>query len=103
MNNINHNHTRQLLDLIKQPIITDKTTKSLEENVYCFAVQRKAKKNQIKQAIEYIFNVKVKNINTLNQPVKKKNVGKFQGQLTQYKKAIIKLHSGYTINLFDEN
>nr|QCI06636.1 ribosomal protein L23 [Erythroglossum lusitanicum] len=93
----------QLLDLIKYPIITDKTTKLIENNIYCFAVSKKANKNNIKQAIEYIFNVKIKKINTLNNPPKIKSVGKFKGKITQNKKAIIQLYNEYTINLFEDN
>lgn len=94
---------RKLLDLIKYPIITDKTTKLLEDNQYCFAVNKKANKLDIKQAIEYLFNVKVKSINTCNQPTQKRTVGKFIGNKPNYKKAIITLKDNETINLFSED
>jgi large subunit ribosomal protein L23 len=94
---------RQLIDLIKKPIITDKTTKMLENNQYCFAVDRHADKYEIKQAVEYIFNVKVKKINTLNLPIKTKTIGKFVGKKTRYKKAIVTLIEQDSINLFPEN
>lgn len=93
----------KLLNLIKYPVITDKTTKNIENNIYCFAVDRYANKLNLKQAIEYIFNVKVKKINTLNSPPKIKKIGKFTGKKSRYKKVIIKLHHQYTINLFEEN
>ena len=93
----------ELLDFIKYPIITDKTTKEIEENIYVFAVSKKANKLEVKKAIEYTFNVKVKKINTLNIPIKVRKVGKFTGTTKQYKKAIIKLHNNYKINLFDNN
>lgn len=96
------NNHRKLLDLIKYPIITDKTTKYIEENKYCFAVDKNASKTMIKQALEYIFDVKIVNINTLNTPIKKRRIGKFIGKLTNHKKAIIKLDSQNTINLFEE-
>nr|QCI08783.1 ribosomal protein L23 [Sphondylothamnion multifidum] len=92
-----------LFELIKYPIITDKTSKNIEDNIYWFAVENKANKTEIKQAIEYIFNVKIKKINTLNQPKKKKSVGKYKGYIPRYKKAIIELHDQYTLNLFNEN
>nr|YP_009774045.1 50S ribosomal protein L23 [Caulacanthus okamurae]QIZ74662.1 50S ribosomal protein L23 [Caulacanthus okamurae] len=92
-----------LLNLIKYPIITDKSTKLLEENQYSFAVDRKANKINIKRAIEYIFNVKVKKINTSNTPIKKKRVGKFTGIKTRYKKAIISLDEKDNINLFSDD
>ena len=99
---VQKNKPRELLDLIKYPLITDKTTKYIEENKYCFAVDKNASKTLIKKAIEYIFNVKIIKINTLNIPIKKRRIGKFIGKLTQYKKAIIKLDSKDTINLFEE-
>nr|QVY58020.1 50S ribosomal protein L23 [Betaphycus gelatinus] len=93
----------RLLNLVKRPIITDKSTKLLEENQYSFAVDRKSNKIKIKQAIEYIFNVKTKKINTCNIPIKQKRIGKFIGIKSKYKKAIITLHDEYSINLFPEN
>nr|YP_009398728.1 ribosomal protein L23 [Kuetzingia canaliculata]ARW67914.1 ribosomal protein L23 [Kuetzingia canaliculata] len=93
----------QNIDLIKYPIITDKTTKNIENNIYYFTVNKKSDKNEIKKAIEYIFNVKVKKVNTLNCPPKKKTIGKTKGNLTNYKKAIIKLKDTYRIKLFEDN
>nr|WOA02334.1 ribosomal protein L23 [Gloiopeltis furcata] len=95
--------TRFLLDLIKYPIITDKTTKLLEDNQYSFAIERKANKLDIKQSIEYIFDVRVKKVNTCNVPTKTKSVGRFTGKKASYKKAIITLHDNYSINLFPDN
>lgn len=97
-------HTEEaLIDLIKYPLLTDKTTKLIEDNQYSFAVDPKANKTLIKKAIEYIFQVQVKSINTSNQPVKKRRVGKFIGKRSKYKKAIITLHENNTINLFPDN
>nr|YP_009396033.1 ribosomal protein L23 [Dasya naccarioides]ARW65219.1 ribosomal protein L23 [Dasya naccarioides] len=93
----------KILNLIKYPVITDKTTKVIEDNIYSFAVDKKANKNEIKEAIEYIFDVKVKKINTLNQPIKIKTLGKFKGKKARYKKAIIKLFDEYKINLFENS
>nr|YP_009398293.1 ribosomal protein L23 [Thaumatella adunca]ARW67479.1 ribosomal protein L23 [Thaumatella adunca] len=97
------NITKNIIDIIRYPIITDKTTKNIENNVYYFNVNRKSNKHQIKKAIEQIFNVKVKKINTMNSSPKTKTIGKFKGQTTKYKKAIVKLHEEYKINLFEEN
>jgi len=91
-----------LFNIIKYTLITDKTSKNIEDNVYWFAVDKHANKIDIKQAVEYIFDVKVQKINTMHRPYKKKRVGKFTGYLKKYKKAIIKLHDGYKINLFEE-
>nr|YP_010904311.1 ribosomal protein L23 [Catenella fusiformis]WCH57562.1 ribosomal protein L23 [Catenella fusiformis] len=92
----------KLLEFIKYPIITDKSTKLLEENKYTFAVDCKANKTDVKQAIEYIFNVRVRKINTCNQPLQKRHIGKFIGTKSKYKKAIIALHNEYSINLFSD-
>lgn len=94
---------QNLIDLIKYPIITDKATKLLESNQYSFAVNPQATKPDIKIAIEYLFAVKVKSINTSNLPIKQRRIGKFLGNKPHYKKAIVTLHNGNSINLFSEN
>ena len=91
------------IDLIKYPIITDKATRLLELNQYTFATDIKANKEQIKSAIEYLFQVKVTAVNTYHAPIKKKRVGKFMGRKSKYKRAIITLESGNSIDLFSEN
>jgi len=90
-------------DIIKYPIITDKATQLLENNQYSFIVNRTSTKSTIKAAIEYLFNVKVIKINTCHLPKKKKRVGKYIGWKSNYKKAIVTLRKGNTINLFAEN
>lgn len=90
------------IDIIRYPVITDKTTKEIENNTYCFNVTAESTKKEIKIAIEEIFKVKVKKINTIKNPPKTKTVGRFKGKKTNYKKALIKLRDNYKINLFDE-
>ena len=91
-----------LIDLIKYPIITDKATKLLESNQYSFATDVKATKAEIKLAIEYLFQVKVKAVNTHHIPRKQRRIGKFIGNKPNYKRAIVTLISGNSINLFSE-
>lgn len=93
----------ELIDIIKRPILTDKSTRMLEDNQYCFSVTKNARKNEIKQAIEYIFDVKVIKVNTLNPPLKKRTVGRFTGHKPQFKKAIVKLKPEDKIDLFPES
>lgn len=93
---------RELVKLIKKPVVTDKTTKLLENNQYCFYVSHKIDKPKIKQAIEYFFSVKVIKVNTCNMPCKKRKVGRFQGHKAHYKKAIVKLSENDKISLFSE-
>lgn len=90
-------------DIIKYPIITDKATRLLENNQYSFVVDPKSNKLTIKEAIEYLFNVKVIKVNTCQLPRKQKRIGKYIGWKSQYKKAIVTLYEGDTINLFTES
>ena len=67
------NNLRNVISILKYPLITDKATRLVELNKYTFMIDRKANKFTIKTVIEYLFNVTVLNVNTLNQPKKKKN------------------------------
>ena len=89
--------------VIKYPIITEKSTQLLENNQYSFIVDPYSDKITIKAAIEYLFDVKVVKVNTSRLPRKKKRVGKYIGWKPQYKKAIVTLSEGDVINLFTEN
>lgn len=91
------NHYR---DIIKAPIITEKTASIAEDGKsYVFKVDVKANKTEIKQAIEKIFNVKVLSVHTINVKPKKKRVGRYTGMTSKYKKAIVKLAEGNSIDL----
>ena len=85
-------------DIIIAPIVTERTALMANENKYAFKVSPKANKTQIKQAIESIFNVKVLSINTTNSHPKERRVGKHTGMTNKYKKAIVKLAEGNSIN-----
>ena len=89
--------------IVKYPIITDKAVRLIENNQYSFIVDRNSTKLTIKAAIESLFQVKVIKINTCRLPRKKKRVGKYIGWKAQYKKAIVTLAEGSTINLFADN
>ena len=87
-------------DVIKAPIVTEKTTDLKENNnTITFSVDVKANKTQIKQAVEKIFNVKVESVNTVNVKPKKKRVGRYTGKTNKVKKAIVKLSEGSSIEL----
>ena len=88
------------LEIIKAPVITEKSTRlSQEENKYVFKVDSKATKDQIKKAVETIFKVKVVDITTINAKTKKKRVGRYTGRTNRYKKAVVKLADGQSIEL----
>ena len=86
-------------DIIIAPVVTEKTAALAENNVYTFKVSKDANKTQIKQAIEEAFNVKVSEVRTLNTKSKKRRVGRYTGNTKTYKKAIITLMDGYTIEV----
>ena len=86
-------------DVIKAPIITEKSSDLAKNNVIVFSVDVKANKTQIKQAVEKVFNVKVDSVNTINVKPKKKRVGRYTGKTVKVKKAIVKLSEGSTIEL----
>jgi len=93
---------RDLPDLVRCPIVTEKATQLLEQNKYVFDVVPKATKPDIKAAIESLFDVKVTSVNTLHKPPKKRRVGKFLGYKPHYKRAIVTLAEGDSIALFPE-
>ena len=86
-------------DVIKAPIITEKSSDLAQKNTIVFSVDVKANKTQIKQAVEKIFNVKVEKVNTVNVKPKKKRVGRYVGKTNKVKKAIVKLCEGSSIEL----
>ena len=92
----------QLASIVKYPLISDKTTRLLENNKYTFFVDKRANKLIIKKVIEYLFDVEVEKINTLITAKKKRTVGRYSGYRAQYKKAIVTLKKGNTITLFPD-
>ena len=88
------------LEIIKAPVIPEKSsTLAQNEGKYVFKVDPKANKTEIKEAIEKIFKVKVESISTINAKTKKRSVGRYTGLTNRYKKAIVKLAEGQTIDL----
>ena len=99
----NSKRSKSKVQIIKYPIITDKSMRILETNQYSFIVDRYSNKNAIKESIEFLFNVKVIKVNTCRLPRKQKRVGKYIGWKPQYKKAMVTLAEGETINLFTDS
>ncbi|WP_239619180.1 50S ribosomal protein L23 [Cohnella mopanensis] len=78
-------------DLIKRPVVTERTSDFLDQRKYVFEVDLRANKTEIKQAIEQIFKVKVVGVNTLRMPAKPKRYGRHSGYTSEWKKAIVQL------------
>ena len=87
-------------DILIRPLITEKSTQLMEEGKYVFVVAKKANKIEIAKAVAQVFNVKVANVNTVNVSGKVKRMGRFVGKRSDYKKAIVKLAPGETIEFF---
>ena len=85
------------LEIIKAPLVTEKSTDNKQNNKYTFLVSEKATKTEIKEAVEKIFKVEVVSISTLNIKTKKKRVGSYTGRTNRGKKAIVTLKDGMTI------
>lgn len=78
-------------DIIKRPVITERTSDLMSNLTYVFEVDKRANKTEIKQAIEQIFKVKVTNVNTMIVPAKPKRYGRFSGYTSEWKKAFVTL------------
>lgn len=86
-------------DVILSPIITEKSTMASESNQVVFNVKRTASKPQIRAAVENLFNVKVKAVNTLNRKGKTKRFRGILGRQDDVKKAIVTLEEGHSIDV----
>ena len=80
-------------DIIKKPLLSEKSYATISDKKYTFVVDLNANKIQIKQAVEEIFKVKVASVNTMNVYGKIKRQGRTEGLTGNYKKAIVQLSS----------
>lgn len=88
-------------DILKKPLITEKSTELMGENKYTFLVDLKANKVEIRQAVETLFKVKVEKVNTMRVKGKMKRVRRILGKTPDTKKAIVKIKEGDRIELFE--
>ena len=88
-------------DILIHPLITEKTTALMETGKYVFMVAPTANKVEIAKAVAEIFKVKVESVNTVNVMGKVKRMGRNLGKRSDYKKAIVKLAAGETIEFFE--
>ena len=90
--------TQKLYEIIRNPLVSEKTTFVSQFNYYVFKVSPNSNKKEIKNAVENIFKVEVKSVNTLNQKGKKKRFRGKVGFRAGTKKAFVKLAEGQTID-----
>jgi len=81
-------------DIIRKPIMTERSYDNMESKKYTFEVDRRANKTEIKQAVEEVFGVEVADVNTMTRKGKKKRLGKYEGYRATKKIAIVKLTEG---------
>ncbi|MEO1066698.1 MAG: 50S ribosomal protein L23 [Pseudomonadota bacterium] len=86
-------------DIIRSPVITEKSTMASENNQVVFNVAATATKPEIKKAVETLFSVKVKAVNTLNRKGKMKRFRGIVGKQSDVKKAIVTLADGSSIDV----
>ena len=86
-------------DTILSPVITEKATLLSEQNKIVFRVPLEATKDEVKEAVEKLFSVKVGSVNTIRQKGKAKRFKGFKGKRADTKKAIVTLLAGYSIDV----
>ncbi len=87
--------------VIVRPLITEKATILAGEGKYAFEVDRRANKNQVRDAIQIAFSVKVLKVNTMNVRGKTRRTGRSVSRSKDWKKAIVTLAPGETIEIFE--
>jgi large subunit ribosomal protein L23 len=93
---------RNVHEVIIRPLVTEKSTDQLErEGAYSFVVARDANKVEIARAIETLFNVKVRDVRTMQYRGKERRLGRFLGRRAAWKKAVVKLRTGDSIEIFE--
>ncbi len=90
-----------LYEVLRRPLITEKNTMLQAQGKYAFEIARESNKQQIKQAVERAFKVKVLAVNVMTVPGKTRRVGRRQVLTQSWKKAIVTLKPGDRIELFE--
>lgn len=89
-------------EIIIQPLVTERSMDGMEQKKYSFKVAKKATKSEVKKAIEKLFDVQVKKVNTMIMPGKTKRVGVHTGRTSDWKKAVVTLtEESKTIEFFE--
>ena len=92
----------RLEQVIRRPLVTEKSTLAREENnEFTFAVDPRATKHDIQRAVERMFEVRVEGVRTMQMPRKLRRVGRYEGHRPRWKKAIVRLAEGQSIEFFE--
>ena len=88
--------------VIMRPLVTEKSTLGREvNNEFTFAVDPQASKHDIRRAVEQLFSVRVADVRTMRMHRKSRRVGRFIGRRPEWKKAIVRLAEGQSIEFFE--
>jgi large subunit ribosomal protein L23 len=87
-------------EVLLAPVVSEKSYGQIGQHKYTFKVHQDAHKTQIRQAVEELFDVKVVNVNILKVQPKPKRRGMFRGMRPGWKKAVVQLRAGDTIEIF---
>ena len=88
-------------EVIIRPVVSEKSYELLAANKYTFRVHPRAHKTQVRQAVEEVFSVRVRDVRTLSVKSKPKRRGYTSGRTRQWKKAVVQLHPEDSIELFE--
>ena len=88
-------------EVLLAPVVSEKSYSLITDRKYTFRVHPEAHKTQIRQAVEELFDVKVENVNVTQVKSKPKRRGLFRGRRPGWKKAIVQVHEGDTIEIFE--
>ncbi|MBM3944188.1 MAG: 50S ribosomal protein L23 [SAR202 cluster bacterium] len=89
------------VNILKKPLVTEKSTRLMEKGWYVFEVANRASKLEIKKAVETAFNVKVVSVNTMRIPGERRRMGPRFTVTASWKKAVVKLSPGQRITIFE--
>jgi large subunit ribosomal protein L23 len=89
-------------EIIRRPLVTEKSNIGREENnLVTLAVDPRANKHEIRRAVEQLFDVQVVEVRTMRMPRKSRRVGKFVGRKPEWKKAVVELAQGQSIEFYE--
>ena len=89
-------------EVIRRPLVTEKSTIGRDENnLVTLAVDPRATKHDVKRAVEVLFDVEVVGVRTMRMPRKARRVGKFLGRKPEWKKALVELAEGQSIEFYE--
>ena len=87
--------------VLLKPVISEKSYEQIAQNQYTFKVHKDAHKTQVRQAVEQLFDVKVERVNIVKVQSKPKRRGRFLGTKPGWKKAVVQLRKGDSIEIFE--